>query len=338
MDLALRLTLWGAAAVLVWKLSEVLLLLFFAVLIATVLRGLADALATRLGASRQLMLAAVTVVLVAAGCGIAYWIAPAVAGQAGDLISRVTNQLRTFRQEYSHTALGHAIASRLSGSSGMEGRLGTYFFHILGSTIGGVGSLLIVVVTALYLAAASGMYLEGGLRLVPVRHRSLARSVALEIGRDLRHWLLGQLVDMLTVGGLAAIGLSLLGIPVPFALATLAGLLTVVPYFGALAAGVPGVLVALTHGWAAAVWVAVIFLICHSVEGYVVAPLVQRHMVRIPPVIVIGSLTVGATLFGAIGIVLATPLAVAIMVLVRRVYVEHVLGDRAVGASPPVVT
>jgi predicted PurR-regulated permease PerM len=171
------------------------------------------------------------------------------------------------------------------------------------------------------------MYLDGTVRLFPPRHRPLARTVLEEIGHDLRRWLLGQFVDMVTVGGLSAIGLYFLGVPVPFALAVLAGLFTIVPYFGALAAGIPGVLVAMTQSWMAALWVILIFLGCHIIEGYIVSPLVQGRLVRMPPAVIIGSMTVAATLFGPLGIVLGTPLAVMALVLVRRVYLEHILGD-----------
>ena len=114
----------------------------------------------------------------------------------------------------------------------------------------------------------------------------------------------------------------------PFALAVLAGLLTIVPYFGALAAAVPAVFVALTNGWVAVIWVIVIFTVCHAVEGYLLAPLVQRRMVHLPPALTIIAMTVAAALFGTIGIIVGTPLAVATVVIVRRVYLEHVLGDQ----------
>lgn len=57
------------------------------------------------------------------------------------------------------------------------------------------------------------------------------------------------------------------------------------------------------------------------------APLVQHHLVRMPPALIIAAMTIAAALFGALGIVLGTPLAVAAMVIVRRVYVEYILGD-----------
>lgn len=326
-DGVIRLALIGIAVVLVWRLSDVLLLLFAAALIASVLRGLADWLAAKLHAPRQLMLAAVALSLTALVVAAAYWIGPALVGQANDLVNRLTTQLHNMQGHFGGSPVGR-VAKHLTSATGLGNGMMGYMYSFATTTLGTIGSLFVVIVVSLYLAIAPDLYVNGIVRLTPQPHRRLMREVLREIGHNLQLWSLGQLADMVTVGALSAIGLYLLGVPVPFALATLAGLLTIVPYFGALAAGVPGVLVALTHSWVSALWVVVIFTICHVVEGYLMAPIVQRHMVRLPPAIAIISMTLAAVLFGPLGIILGTPLAVAVMVAVRRVYVEHILGDR----------
>lgn len=326
-DGALRLALIGIGVVLAWKLADVLLLLFVAVLIATVLRGLANALGRRIHAPPRLMLAVVTIALILAILAAIYWIGPRVAGEGNDFFNRLTTQVRALQAQLGHTPLGHLLDKRLANPASLENQAGTYAFNVARSTLTTFAELFAVLVLSLYLAEAAQMYRDGAVRLFPPAHRALARSVLEEMGHDLRRWLLGQSIDMITVGGLAAIGLYFLGVPVPFALALLAGLLTIVPYFGALAAAVPGVLVALTQSWQAAVWAALIFLGCHVIEGYIVAPIVQRRMVQMPPAVILGSMTIAATLFGPLGIILGTPLAVVAMVLVRRVYIGYVLND-----------
>ena len=145
--------------------------------------------------------------------------------------------------------------------------------------------------------------------------------------------LLGQMVDMLAVGVLAAAGLWLAGVPLPFALGMLAGLLTFIPYFGAILAGIPGVMIALNVGWTTALWAVAVYLACHAVEGYVVAPLVQRRLVDMPPALLIVSMTVMGTLFGPLGIVVGAPVAAAGLVVVRELFVRDALGDFG---GPPV--
>jgi predicted PurR-regulated permease PerM len=148
-----------------------------------------------------------------------------------------------------------------------------------------------------------------------------------DIGMTLRLWSLGQLIDMCVVGVLTGIGLSLLKVPLALALAVLAGLFTFVPYFGAIAAAVPAVLVAFTMGWGVAMWVVAIFLACHGIEGYLVAPIVQRNTADLPPAVTILSMTILGALYGPLGVILGTPVAAAVLVAVREIYVGDVLGD-----------
>jgi predicted PurR-regulated permease PerM len=72
------------------------------------------------------------------------------------------------------------------------------------------------------------------------------------------------------------------------------------------------------------------------VEGNLITPLVQRRMVSLPPVaLLVAQLTIGY-LFGLLGLLLATPLAVVIIVLVQILYIRNVLGDpiRVLGEHP----
>ena len=100
------------------------------------------------------------------------------------------------------------------------------------------------------------------------------------------------------------------------------------PYIGALAGAVPAVLIALGEGPMQALSVAGLFLVVQTLEGNVIAPVVQRRTVELPPVLTIFSQTVLGALFGPLGLILATPMTAAAMVLVRKIYIEDMLGDR----------
>jgi predicted PurR-regulated permease PerM len=173
-------------------------------------------------------------------------------------------------------------------------------------------------------------------RLFPLSYRARAREVLNEIGCTLQWWLLGQAIDMAVVGVLTGIGLFLLGVPLALALAVLAGLFTFVPYFGPIVSAIPAIIVAATISWSKVLWVIVIYLICHGIEGYVVAPFVQRRTVELPPAVTILSMAVMAALFGALGLMVATPMVAAILVIVREVYVRDILGDPDADLAPVV--
>jgi predicted PurR-regulated permease PerM len=328
-SLAARITVgWTVLAValvvLVWALSHVLLIIFFAILLALVLRGAATWLAERLHASPGLMLSAVALTLVLAGAGLVYWIGPRLIAQGQDLAARLSGQLEILQRHFDNSAIGQHLAAPLS-SVGQ---------HVFGTATAAVGiglttvtDVVVIVVTTLYLAAHPSLYVRGVLRLFPPRRRDRILDVMHEIAHVLRLWVLGQLIDMVTVGTLSAAGLSLLGVPAPYALAVLTGLLTFIPYLGAIAAGVPAVLVALTVGWTPVLWTLLIYTGCHVVEGYLVAPLVQRRLINLPPALTILGMTITGALFGILGVILGTPLAAAGLVIVRELYVKDTLGD-----------
>jgi predicted PurR-regulated permease PerM len=108
-------------------------------------------------------------------------------------------------------------------------------------------------------------------------------------------------------------------------LGLLAGVLEFIPYAGPVLAAVPAVLLALAISPELALWVVLLYIAVQQVEGAVVQPLVQQYAVDLPGVVLLFALIAFGTLFGAIGVVLAAPLAVVTYVLVKRLYVREAL-------------
>jgi predicted PurR-regulated permease PerM len=192
-------------------------------------------------------------------------------------------------------------------------------------TVRGLLTLGVLLIIAFYLALDPELYLDGVVLLFPLAYRNRARSILQSAGQSLLLWSLGQVVEMGVVGTLAALGLSLLHMPLALALAVLAGLLTFVPYFGPVAGAIPALMMGLSTGWQTSLWVLAIFLCCHVVDAYLVGPYVQRRTVRLPPALTVLSMSVLGSLFGPLGVVIAAPLAAVLLVVVRKAYVEDVL-------------
>ena len=192
-----------------------------------------------------------------------------------------------------------------------------------------IGVTIIGIVTMIYFAANPGLYVKGLVTLVPKDRRARTHEVLDKVARALRWWFLGQLIDMAVVGVLTVVGLALIGMPMALALGVLAGILTFVPYFGAILAAIPALAIALGQSLHMFILAAVVFTIGHVVEGYVVSPLVQDRMVRLPPALLILSMTFIGSLFGPMGVILATPMAAAGLVLVSELYVVDVLKDES---------
>ncbi len=318
-----RIAVVAAAALLLWTLSDIVLLVFFAALLAAALRGAANWIAAHTPLPVGVALTLVVLVVMLALGMLAYWTGPALFGQSQDLIHRLIGQFWDLRQRLEGTPLA-------PGGVGLQ----TLAEHaaapattVLTISLRTVADLVVLFVTTIYFAAAPDVYVDGVLRLVPIPHRARVREVMGEIAHTLRMWLLGQLVDMLAVGLLAAIGLWLVGVPAPFALGALSGVFTFVPYLGTVVSGAVAVLIAFSVSLKTALWALAVFTLCHIVEGYVISPLIQRRMVELPPALTVLAMTVLGALFGLLGVMLGTPIAAAGLVSVRMLYVTDVLGD-----------
>jgi predicted PurR-regulated permease PerM len=143
-----------------------------------------------------------------------------------------------------------------------------------------------------------------------------------------------------TFGVVIGIGLWLIGTPSAVLWGILAAVLRFVPYIGAaIAAAFPLALaVAVDPGWTMLLWTLALFLVVEPVVGHVIEPMVYGHSTGLSPVAVVASATFWTALWGPIGLVLATPLTVCLVVLGRHVerleFLDVMFGDRP-ALSPP---
>jgi predicted PurR-regulated permease PerM len=312
--------------VLLWLLSSIVLLIFTATLFAVLLRGAARLLTRWTKLPVGLSLTIVTLLIAVAVAAFAYWVGPRFVHEGKQLVGDVSGYVQQLRHRYGNNGwvkmAEHSFASQKGTSVGPSAA------KLLKVTFGTLTGFILMIFTALYLAAAPQPYMSGTIRLMPLWYRKRAFDILNELGHVLRYWMLGQLIDMAVVGALATTGLFLLHVPLPIALGVLAGTLTFVPYLGAIMAGIPAVIVALTVGPTTVLWVIVLYLICHTVEGYIIAPLVMRRTVHLPPALTVLSMTILGVIYGLFGVLIATPLTAAVMVIIREIYVADMLGDR----------
>jgi len=155
-----------------------------------------------------------------------------------------------------------------------------------------------------------------------------------DAGRRLSKYFLAQLMVNSCFGVLVGLGLFLIGVPSPIVWGILAALFRFVPYVGPiLAAGLPLLLAAGTApGWSMVAWTAALFLITEPIIGQVVEPMVYGHSTGLSPVSVIVAAIFWTWLWGPIGLILATPLTLCLVVLGRHVerleFLDVILGDR----------
>jgi len=151
---------------------------------------------------------------------------------------------------------------------------------------------------------------------------------------------LTQLILNGAFGVVIGLGLWFIGIPSAILWGILAAALRFVPYIGAvIAAAFPLALaLAVDPGWWMLIWTLALFLVIEPVVGHVVEPMVYGHSTGLSPVAVVAAATFWTALWGPIGLVLATPLTVCLVVLGRHVerlaFLDVMFGDRP-ALSPP---
>jgi len=207
------------------------------------------------------------------------------------------------------------------------GRLGTSFFTIFSSTVAALGSILVITFVAVYIAVDSKTYRRGIMHLVPRRGRAKAAEVMDAVGVTLRRWLVAQLIGMVAIGGITTALLLLLDVRAAVALGILAGLLEFVPYFGPILSAVPAIAMGFLDGPEKALWVAVAYLAIQQIEGNVLTPFLMKEGLDLPPVLTILGQAVMALVFGFTGLLIAMPLLGAILVPIKLLYVQDVVGD-----------
>jgi predicted PurR-regulated permease PerM len=132
---------------------------------------------------------------------------------------------------------------------------------------------------------------------------------------------------MLITGGLTTVALLLLGLPLALVLGVLTFVLAFIPYIGPILAFVPIVLVAFMEGPQTLLWVGLIYVAVMAIESYVVTPLVQQKVIALPPALLLFSQLLMGALAGVLGLALAPPLAVCVIIAVQVLYVRGKLHD-----------
>jgi len=331
--LALGLTFSGVL-LLVWLLvavKSVILLSLLAVLFALLLDSGVRGLRTLYPFPRWAALLALWLALAIILVGGSLLLAPRVSADLDQLAERIPAATSQIENSVRNTEWGREAVdqlSRLKESSALR-EAGQRFLGLFSSLVGVITAVLVVLVLGIFIASEPRTYLDNGLRVIPPASRARAGEVSTTMGRALRWWLLGRFASMVIVFVLTWIGLSLLGVPLPFLLALIAGLFSFVPTFGPVASAVPAVLVGLSAGLHQALWVALLYLAVQMVESYGITPLIQRRTVRIPPAVLVIFQLMMAVLAGVLGVLLATPILVVLMVLIGMLYVEDRLGEES---------
>jgi predicted PurR-regulated permease PerM len=182
-------------------------------------------------------------------------------------------------------------------------------------------NLLLIPVVTFYLLRDWDILVAKLYGLLPRRIVPTTAKLAGEVDTVLSAFLRGQFYVMLALSGIYSVGLWVVGLDLALLIGLLAGLVSFVPYLGAIVGIVAACISALVqyHELTQLFPVIVVFLIGQALEGTVLTPKLVGDKIGLHPVAVIFSVMAGGQLFGFLGILLALPIASIIMVFLRHV-------------------
>lgn len=327
-----QLQYWGIATtvllLLLWALGDVILPFVLGGAIAYFLDPVADRFENA-GFSRAIAVTIITLIALLIFIILVLLVIPTLVEQAANLINiaprlfgdlelfltdrfpQIVDESATIRK--SLTALGETIQSR--GAQLIDTVLSS-----AASLVNIVVLMVIVPVVAFYLLYDWDRMVGEVDRLLPRDHAPIIRQLAREIDQTLASFVRGMGTVCLVLGTFYAVSLMLVGLQFGLVVGAFAGLITFIPYIGALLGGALAVGLALFQFWGD--WVSIglvagIFMIGQVMEGNVLTPKLVGSSVGLHPVWLIFALSVFGALFGFVGMLVAVPVAASIGVLAR---------------------
>jgi predicted PurR-regulated permease PerM len=307
-------------------LTDVLLLIFAALVLAVIFSAMADWLCRRTGMKRGLALALCVVTVLAVFVAVFWLFGAQLASEFATIRASIPPALELLEQALNRAGLGEPARRVVSETRGDLGKYlpqaGNYVLTA-GSVITNV---VLLVVGAIFIASDPALYRRGFLLLMPRRAEDTAAAALDDASRGLRGWIVGQALSSSFVALVTWGGLSLIGVPAAGGLGVLAGLLDFIPMIGPIIAAVPAVLLAFTASPTAAGWTVGLFLFIQQLQGNILLPMIQEQAVNVPPAVLLFAIFAAGSLFGIVGVILAAPLTVVVHVMVQRIYVRTLLG------------
>ena len=313
---------------LIWFLFDVILIVVGAILIAVLLRLVAEPFIRwgKLPEPIALILSgSFTIAVVAVG---GYLFGSQIESEFTDVLQRASDAMAQIMKQLQGSQSGKLVLRHIEGGSGVS--LPSVLGNVFSVSVRFLEALVVTVIGGFYLAAQPQLYRNGLAKLFPRRMRKEVDETLDDIGLALRLWLIADLMQMVIIGALTTGAVWLIGLPSPLALGVIAGLAEFVPYLGPIVAAVPAILVATTQGMDAVIWTVIAYLVIHQIEGNLVAPLIQRQLVFIPPAVMLLGIVTVLFVFGGFSVIFAGPIAVVIFVAVNKLYVRDSLHEKTV--------
>ncbi|GAB4241310.1 MAG: AI-2E family transporter [Stanieria sp.] len=319
-----------------WQIRQIVLLLFAAVILATILNRVVRRL-QRSRVKRGFAIAITILILVTLIVGFFGLIMPSLIAQLQELINilpQISQRLRIWI-DWLQSVIPGSMLERLEQFRGLENltqQIQTWISQLLGNflvllnnSLSAVLNILLFLVLTIMLLADPFQYRRIFILAFPAFYRRRVDEILGECETSLVGWIKGTLMTMMIIALLSFTGLSILRVPLPFVNAALAGLLEFIPNVGPTLSVIPPTLLALLDApWKAGATI-LLYVVIQQVESLILVPIIMKEEVNLLPVFTILAVVVFASFFGFLGLFMAIPLLIVSQIWIKEVLVKDIL-------------
>jgi predicted PurR-regulated permease PerM len=304
------------AVVLIFFLSQPLLLIFGGVVFAAMLDGGTRLLGRILPIGRGWRLMMVVVGVIAFLGWVVYFTGSTLAEQVDSLRTVVTTQVQ---RVLAFANAQHMLDGGIDGGQATE--IGKQIMGSIGrvtsavsTVVGAVTSAVMIVVIGVFLAIEPRLYERGVAWMFPVDRRLHLYATLKEMGHTLRRLMAGRLLGMAVEGVGVWVLLAVGGVPMAALLGVLTGLFAFLPNIGSIISGVLIVLVGFSGGPDMGFYALGVYLAVQIVDGYLIVPTVAKRSVDLAPALILGAQLLLGAAFGLLGLMFADPIVAMLKV------------------------
>ena len=226
-------------------------------------------------------------------------------------------------------------------AGGVAATLFGYFSRSGFAVMAWIANLVLLPILTFYFLRDWDLLVDRVAALVPRDHIGTVSRLARESNEVLAAFLRGQIVVMIALGTIYAVGLQLVGLKLGLLIGMVAGLISFIPYLGATTGVVLAVVAALVQAQGfdlqLLLLVGVVFVVGQMLESYVLTPRIVGDKIGLHPMAVIFAIMAGGQLFGFLGMLMALPVAAVANVLLRYAKDRYRQSDLYTGERPAIV-
>ena len=321
--------------VILWKIRQVILLAFAAIVLATAINRIVQILQKQ-GIKRGIAVAISLFFIALVLAGFGSIIVPQVIDQWQQLIQQVPlgfEQLKSWyldlqdiipNQFFGNLQDPERLIQQISDTGlGLFNNVFSFFSTGLGITL----NVILVIAVTIMLLSNPTPYRRNFILIFPAFYRPRVNEILNECEHNLVGSLIGLLFNMLVITIFSGVGLWILGVRLALVNALLAGFLTFIPNIGPTISVIPPALLALLDAPWKALAVVGLYVAIQQIESNILTPLVMKREVSLLPAITLLSQVTFTIFFGTLGLLLAIPLVAVLQVWFRETLVKDVMNQ-----------